>query len=691
MRAVPKGTTTKLPGPVQHNTSTTQHPSVELPPGLTPTRNIPLPAPALPAKIQRHPVPHLASPQVLTPLISPTMPSQPSTTAPLPAQRPYTSPHGHPTIVPIVKIEPSGTFPSAVSPPLEGQVWPPGPTPLQPQQLPSLELATSSHIPTAATQSDPHTPLHIPRASNGSITPVAAQHSAPPVSHPCPQPATSPPAAAAAAAAAPTVDASPSTDQLTAAAVTPVGPGMQRRHAAAEAATEAPAADPGATARCGTKRAAEGAAGASAAAPAAKALRPDASPPQQAAVIRGPGFAAAGVAAAGEVALAEPHGTAGRAAPRPGQSPNGMAPEQPDPGPGRAQPPRAVATSPSVDPVAQEEPAEAATATVADGAAAAQAEAAAQRPANTAATGDTCVKASVGEIRGPGWATSPPVATSSSDDSMHAPGAPVPTSAPAEAPGAASGDRARSGPRLDNGEAASRRSAPAPYEGATPVDVGMRPLSGVPRAATATPLGAGAGDGMDEAMADPVHVAARVARAVPAGSTVLAGDALTRHFPGAAPATPAGDAMPSAHACASAEGGAVQVSPVGGARSAGQAGGGVRLPGGHERGGGGSLGGAPAGSAPSSGGGGGGGDDVFMLPLLQARREGGLWLGPGEIVEFNARVRANLAALRREHAADCQYLEGLLMAEAARGREVEAALERLRAAGAGPGAGPAWL
>lgn len=81
-----------------------------------------------------------------------------------------------------------------------------------------------------------------------------------------------------------------------------------------------------------------------------------------------------------------------------------------------------------------------------------------------------------------------------------------------------------------------------------------------------------------------------------------------------------------------------------------------------------------------------------MLPLLRARLEGGLWLGPGEIVAFNTRVRENLAAMRREHVADCEYLEGLLMAEAARGREAEAALERLRGTGAslGPGPGPPW-
>lgn len=78
---------------------------------------------------------------------------------------------------------------------------------------------------------------------------------------------------------------------------------------------------------------------------------------------------------------------------------------------------------------------------------------------------------------------------------------------------------------------------------------------------------------------------------------------------------------------------------------------------------------------------------MFMLPLLRARREGGLRLSPPEIVEFNGRVRENLALLRREHAADCAYLERLLMAEAARSRAFEAALERLREGAAAPPAG----
>ena len=77
----------------------------------------------------------------------------------------------------------------------------------------------------------------------------------------------------------------------------------------------------------------------------------------------------------------------------------------------------------------------------------------------------------------------------------------------------------------------------------------------------------------------------------------------------------------------------------------------------------------------------GDGDEVFLLPLLQARRDGGLWMSAAEIVAFNVRVRERLRVLRQERADEGAFLEGLLMDEAARRRAAEAALARLRSSG----------
>eukprot|EP00892_Ulva_mutabilis_P011649 jgi/Ulvmu1/8857/UM049_0039.1 len=90
-------------------------------------------------------------------------------------------------------------------------------------------------------------------------------------------------------------------------------------------------------------------------------------------------------------------------------------------------------------------------------------------------------------------------------------------------------------------------------------------------------------------------------------------------------------------------------------------------------------------AAGAGGPGAGGGDDAFLLPLLSARREGGLCLSAGDVMAWNARARSRLASLREAHAHECAYLNDLLVAEAAGRRAAEAELAQLQASVGGWG------